>query len=313
MGKTANPDVAKASAGIGQVADGALKSLADLMLLGDDYDKRARYAPAALAVAPLAVAAFAMAPDRFGGFLAVGLASFVQVTMTSLYAQIGRALGNNRERYLSMTGQMPMQRWLCPHNAERSFEEATSWRVALRKLLSLDYEHAQDDCVTFRRLGRDAFTGLQSKLRVSDSDSDKPKRPLYRIHQEEYGFSRNLVGMLPLWLLSLFAGVLVTGMQSWRSGSFSPLFTTELIFAACWFAVWVASDRFVMTGAERLSESLLFAAVDAAGTHAGSGSDTSKTSELGKKAERQQPGPYSECKGCGQRWSGPVDVPFVAK
>lgn len=310
MGNTVSPDVAKASGGTSQVSDGPLKSLADLMLLGDDYDKRARYAPAALAVAPLAVAAFAMAPDRFGGFLAVGLASFVQITMTSLYAHIGRALGNNHERDLSMHGQMPMQRWLCLHNTERSFEEATSWRAALRILLSLDYEHAQDDCVTFRRLGRDAFTGLQSKLRVDASDSDKPKRPLYRIHQEEYGFSRNLVGILPLWLISLCVGVLVTGMQSWRSRSFSPLLVTELIFAACWFAVVVAGGRLVMTGAERLSESLLFAAAEEAGIPASSESDTS---EKGKSPERQPPGLYPECKDCGQRWSGPDDVPQAAK
>lgn len=288
-----------------QMAEGApLKALADLMMLGDQYDRRARYAPAAFAVAPLAVAAFAMEPAQLGGLVGLGLASFVQITMTSFYAHIGRAMGTGHERRLTNRGEMPMQRWLCPYNKEHSAEETSQWRAAVKKLLRLDYDTAAPECREYRRLGRDAFVGLQSALRVDDSVTDKPARPLFRIHQEEYGFSRNLTGMLGLGLISLCVGIAVTGWQFSSGKAPFSLVVIELVFLACWALVFALRGEFVMAAAERFSESLLSAAV----------ARTGPPSDEGPDPGRDWASPWVEsagttCAECGRRWSGDLVGP----
>jgi hypothetical protein len=332
----AAPEATTAKVSSQMVEGGPLKGLADLMLLGDDYDRRARYAPAALAVAPLAVAAFSMSLEHWNLLVGVGLASFVQIALTSLFAQIGRTIGSDEERRLMQSGQMPMQRWLCPHNKERSELEVAEWTDAVREVTGLDYSKAET-CNDCRRLGRDVFVALQARLRVDDSAGDKPSRPLHRIHQEEYGFARNLVGMKMMWFWSLVIGLAATTWQ-WAHGvSPFPLVVVEIIFVLCWLAVVGNSDYFVMNGAERLSESLLNGAVaraetdrkvssrahvrrnltaDAPSTHSHETAHTiaSHAAKLpraivhtiarGSSEQSHEVLPTRRCEDCGRYWSG---------
>ena len=240
-----------------------------------------------------------MRPADLNWLIGLGLASFVQITMTSLsrvlVARSGRMANENSPRVARCrcSGDSVRQ------DTERSLQETWQWRAAVKKLLSLDFPVEGEDCLTYRRLGRDAFIRLQAGLRIDDSDPDKPKRPLFRIHQEEYGFSRNLVGLLGLWFLSLCVGIVVTGVQAASGRAPLALLVVELLFFACWVMVLAARESFVMTGAERLSESLLFAAVEEAHVDSASGSATPP----------QLSGPYPQCETCGSPWSGPDGLP----
>lgn len=278
-----------------------LESLAGLMLLGDEYDRRARFAPAALAVAPLAVAAFAL-EARSNLWAGVGLATFVQITMTALFAHVGRVLGTLDERRMRNRGELPLQRWLCPYNSERSADESNLWRAATKSLVDLDYDAAEPSCSTYRRMGRDAFVAIQQALRPSAASGDEP---LWRIQQAEYGFARNLVGMLGLWLASLAVGLITTGVQASRGAVDWSLFIVEILFFVCWAMVWAGRTMFEMNGAERLSESLMMAAVARSGVGEESVHPPRNARWL-RSPHRVSDAVPRTCAHCGERWSGAV-------
>lgn len=275
-----------------------LKGLADLMMWWDEYDRRARFAPAALVVAPLAVATFALQAEWYNWFIGIGLAAFVQVTMTSMVAHVGRSSGTLMERRIRNSGDMPIQRWLCPYNQEHSKSQKALWQAAVKHVTGIDYETGGASCYEYGRLGRDTFVALQQALRVNDDDPDSPKRPLYRIQQEEYGFIRNLVGLRTLWGLTLTVGFLTTAYAASQAKGSWTLVVVEVLLAVCWAAIMLKKDFFEMTGAERLSESLLNAASAKLRTDL-----LTKPIEPNAVALPEPQAPRRDCAECGARWS----------
>lgn len=190
-----------------------------LLHLSDRYEIKARLLPGLLSVAvllPGAAAAgvpFLDTPQRLA--LGVGFGVVLAVAL----AHAASAAGNRLQRRLwpRWPFDSPTHRYLHPDDRSCSEQQKAIWYEAIRGLLGLDIPAAATSTEPheLELVINDAVRFLRHRFRSS------PHSGLLQIHNEDYGFARNLAGLRSVW----FGGSLASTGTSWSAWS---LGTTEI-------------------------------------------------------------------------------------
>jgi hypothetical protein len=188
----------------------------------DDYNRKARLAPALLCGLPLALVVVAFFPDNvwsWGGVVSL-LAWF---GILKLLAQLARDMGKTKEEELYNAWGGKPTTYLLRHRATRNkvnlarqhskLYELTgqSMPSEVEELADLDLaDQIYDTCTQF----------LLSKTR----DHSK----FFLVYEENcnYGFRRNLLGMKSLGIITSFIGVVFIGVQCIIKIGLSNIFVT---------------------------------------------------------------------------------------
>jgi hypothetical protein len=237
-----------------------MKSLLQLLSLSDRYERKARLLPALLvALAPASTAATAV-HDLVTWYTALGAGLGVELVLGFGLSLVARAAGRRVEDSLWETwGGPPTTRWLRPSDTTCSDQQKTRWRAAIKQMTGLTLPATMTSSRTpedVDRLIRDATKQLRYAIR------ERPEARMVAVHNEDYGFARNLLGLRWWWIglavLSLAVDIvlLVLGNQA----MVAPLLVSGLSLLIGGFAA-PALPTHVRQCAERYAESLLAAAL----------------------------------------------------
>jgi hypothetical protein len=227
--------------------------------LSDRYDLKARLLPGLLlAVAP-ALTAGAVLQQFAAWYAAASSAIGVEFLAAIVLGQFARARGRRVEEVLwKAWGGPPTTRWLRPWDNTCSEQQKVKWRGAIKRLTGLSLPASvppggsQDDV---DRLNADATRQLRYALR------GKPEAAMLAIHNEDYGFARNLCGVRWWWVaLSLLCligcGVAFAfGMRPYLGLAIAGAFSVASTFIAR------ELPDYVKRCADRYAESLFATAI----------------------------------------------------
>lgn len=235
------------------MAETSLKGLASgILLMSDRYERKARLAPGLFAVVPIAVLAYSSAAAELPWYQSLGLAVLMESLLALLAGHLSRALGVAAERRLFPEG-LPTHEWLSSVGP-RSGQQREQWRMALLTLTGLDI-YAGNDADEERRVIQDAVVQARGRLR------GRAEAAMVQTHNEEYGFSRNLLGLVPVWFTASAVGVVATGLPLLKGGGSWLAFGTEAVLLAGCVSYAAVGGAYVRWTAERYAESLLSAVV----------------------------------------------------
>jgi hypothetical protein len=231
------------------MAESSLKSMvSEFLLLSDRYEKRARLLPGLFAVVPLAVFAYVSASTRMAWYQSVGLAAVTEALLAILAGHLSRALGRGVEERLFSTG-LPTSLWLSSAGS-RSAQQREQWRLAIVSLTGLDI-YASKDPEEERKVIADAVVQVRARLRGT------PEAVMVQTHNEEYGFARNLAGLVPVWLACSALGLVFTVVAAVRGRGDWLAVGIEAVFLVSAIAYSAIAKGYVRRSAERYTESLL--------------------------------------------------------
>ncbi len=166
--------------------------------LSDSYERKARLAPAVLALAPL-LPLLAICQWKDGDWLTGMLSGLGIWTALGVgLSHVASALGNRFQAQLWPTWphDAPTHRRLHPKNDELSTQQKRLLWQTIKDLTGLDIEAAaeQGDVAELDRVINDAVTTLQSRL----WQTHEGRR--VDLHNADYGFARNLAGLRTIWV-----------------------------------------------------------------------------------------------------------------
>lgn len=231
--------------------EASLKGLAaEILLMSDRYERRARLAPGLFAVVPIAVLAYSSASTGLPWYQSLGLAVLIESLLALFAGHLARALGVSAERRLFPDG-LPTHQWLSS-SSPRSQQQREQWRVALLSLTRLDIYVANDPDEE-RKVIHDAVVQARGRLR------GQPEAAMVQTHNEEYGFSRNLLGLVPVWFTASGVSAIATGLPLLHGGGSWLVFCTEAVLMAACVSYAAVGGAYVRWTAERYAESLLSA------------------------------------------------------
>lgn len=234
---------------------GLLGVLKEALLLSDRYEMRARLLPGMFAVVPLAVAAYAVAASSMGTLSSVGIAMSVEILLMLFAGHLSRVLGTGYEQRL-FGGRLPTTVWLSDESP-RSKQQREQWAGAIKQLTGLDIQ--KGSCEERIRTVSDALAQLRAILRGD------PAASMVQLHNEDYGFARNLAGLVPVWLGVSIAGFLVcAGAAILTEVSWLPA-AIEMTLVVAAGAYGFLRRRAVTWAADRYAVSVLAAALMVAG------------------------------------------------
>lgn len=166
--------------------------------LSDRYERKARLLPGLLLAAAPALTAGIVLHDFAAWYTAASAAFGVEFLAAIVLGHFARARGRGIEDALWKSwGGPPTTRWLRPWDNTCSDQQKTKWRGAIKRLTGLSLPASipaggsQDDV---DRLNADAVRQLRYAVR------GKPEGALLGIHNEDYGFARNLCGVRWWWV-----------------------------------------------------------------------------------------------------------------
>ena len=230
--------------------------------LSDHYERKARFLPAVLAVLPLLPLSVA-----FGGPLlewikllgaGVGLAAVVAVAVSHIASAAGNRLQD--KLFPDWPHDSPTNRWLHPDETSVSEQQKQRWYQAIKAILELDIALAVDagEASEIRAVINDAVQGMRNRLWKA------PEAERVRLHNIDYGFTRNLAGLRTVWLA--FAVVSFIGCwvaYIWFAGAFLwGIVSTSIVLGAV--ALAVILPRYVLRKAHYYAESFFAAVVEIA-------------------------------------------------
>jgi hypothetical protein len=167
--------------------------------LSDHYERKARFLPGVLSILPLLPVSAA-----YGGILGewlkllltgVGLGAVVAVALS----HIASAFGNRFQEKLwtDWPHDSPTNRWLHPEDRTISLQQKKLWYQATKELTGLDIESVvkQENPEETKAIINDAVKALRDRLWKA------PEADRVRLHNIDYGFSRNLTGLRLIWIL----------------------------------------------------------------------------------------------------------------
>lgn len=210
--------------------------------LSDRYERKARFLPSAFVVLPVSIGVLAVSKSQAGLLLSAGLAAATEMLMIMFMGSVARTLGVRYEGQL-FGGVLPTEEWLSAESP-KSQQQVTQWRNALSKLTGLDLN--VDDVGEQRKVIRDASAQARKRLR------DHPNAARTQEFNEDYGFIRNMAGLVPVWIVVALAGATAC---AWVHAWF--LVAVELAFAIAGFSYLFIRARLVRWSAERYAESFL--------------------------------------------------------
>lgn len=225
------------------------------------YQRRARLAPAVLSLMPVLVATeyfelpLWLSDSLRAQFVLVGAWAALVIGLSHLAS----AAGNLAQRGI-------WRRWpydshlntlLHPTRSPRSRQQRELWYQAIEGLTGVGVLAALGDDRETERVIEDGLASARIVLRSSNSC-------LLHEHNAEYGFARNVLGLIPIPLVTT-AAALCCSWVWWRQG------TGGLVGPLAWTGAWVVLvavgglvlPGYVRRASERYSESMLGALAEA--------------------------------------------------
>jgi hypothetical protein len=220
----------------------------------DEYELKARIAPALIVAFPVLVDAGFIAPV-LTGWPALAAGGVCGVALIYGLGQVMSAKGAAIEPELwQRWGGAPSTRFLRSHDASLGSDLKCSIRDALEKKLSFALltpaEGAKNPMAEDHAI-KEAFQQVRPYLRKHDPAG------LWYKQNAEYGFCRNLLGCRVLWLSTALAATvfaITSGVK--KGGLFNPGSVIGLLCVACAiFIGWAVLPRITKRAAEAYAQS----------------------------------------------------------
>ncbi|MGO9109823.1 MAG: hypothetical protein ACLP9L_11375 [Thermoguttaceae bacterium] len=237
-----------------------MKSVLQLLSLSDRYERKARLLPGLIVALAPAITAATAAQDLVTWYTAIGAGIGVELVLAFGLGLVARAAGRRIEDFLwESWGGPTTTRWLRPSDTTCSDQQKTRWRSAIKHMTGLTLPATMTPSRTpedVDRLIRDATKQLRYAIR------ERPEARMVAVHNEDYGFARNLLGLRWLWIglaaLSLVVGTVLLGIGN--RAMVAPLLVSGLSLLIGGFAAR-ALPTHVRQCADRYAESLLATAL----------------------------------------------------
>ena len=171
----------------------------DLLTLMDRYEFKARLLPALLSSFVVAPTVAVLASDTLGWPSSVSIGGGLGVACAVGLAYAASAAGRYYEKRLwpRWPHDAPTNRWLHPDDDSCSQAQKELWYAAIERLVGLGIRNVigRGEPGELDRTINDAVRALRSQFRHRNVGG------LLSIHNEDYGFARNLAGLnLVCWL-----------------------------------------------------------------------------------------------------------------
>lgn len=233
-----------------------LAQVLSLLSLSDRYERKARLLPGIIAVLPIAVTVGNFMHTSTTWYMGLGIGTGIGAVLGIALSHLARATGAKLEDELKRRWDgLPTVRWLRPDDLSRSDEQKEIWRKAIKKLTGLEVPATDEDRLYGDRLRDDAVRQLRYKLRES------PKAKMVSIHNEEYGFARNIAGLRWVCFTTAVIGT-VASIIGFFFG-YRPIVSIVIsVLEACGaVGLCLGFEHYVQHAANRYAESLFAAAV----------------------------------------------------
>lgn len=227
--------------------------------LSDRYERKARLLPGLVLASAPALTAGALLQEFTAWYAAASSAVGVEFLVAIILGQFARARGRRTEDALWKSwGGPPSTRWLRPWDRICSDQQKTKWRGVIKRLTGLSLPASVPQGGSQEDVDRqiaDATRQLRYVLR------SKAEAAILAIHNEDYGFARNLCGVRWYWVvlcLACLAGcgvAFVFGLRPYLGLTIAGVFSVASILVA-----WELPD-YVRRCADRYAESLFATAI----------------------------------------------------
>jgi hypothetical protein len=196
-----------------------MRLLLQILSLNDRYERKARLLPGLIAASPVALTAAAISAVHADWYVTLGATAGIEFLLAFLLGHLARARGKAiEEATWQEWGGPPTTRWLRPADPTCSEQQKSRWRGAFKRITNLTIPAS----VTAGRTDANIDQVINDATRHARySLRDRPEAAMVRIHNEDYGFVRNLLGLRWHWLgfavLSVFGCfvLLMFGEKPW--------------------------------------------------------------------------------------------------
>lgn len=237
------------------------KSLLEHLHLGDNYERKARLAPALLSVVFLLPAAMAYGIPLSGWLNALLAGSGFCIAIAIGLSYLASAMGNRMQTKIwpNWPHDSPTNSWLRPDNGDCSKQQKELWWEAVKQITSLDLQELDSSDPELRLRINDAVRQVRAQLRSS------PSYPLVQRDNEDYGFVRNFTGLRPVWfgfsclsfLATWIAVFLIEAEIVWAV-------VASILLIACLFLAFCVMIPFTKQRANQYAQSFFSALVSLA-------------------------------------------------
>jgi hypothetical protein len=193
------------------------KTWLNLLALSNDYERRARLAPALTSLLPLLPLTISLGTslDTWGGVLG-GTTGVFALGWLAL-ANLASAFGNRLQEQLwpDWPFDAPTNVRLMPDNPDTSSQQRAKWYKQIKKITGLDLqtEVEKGDTKAIRATVNDSVERLRNHFKRGKTRARHDQESI------RYGYARNLTGMRPVWLgLSVVACLGSWGLHLWAEG-----------------------------------------------------------------------------------------------
>ena len=190
-----------------------MNSILSLLRLADRYEIKARLMPALLSclvAIPGVAALFSLAIPNWVANLSAGGAVTTVVAIGLSYGSSMAGRKYEAKLWPRWPHDAPTNVWLHPDNSVKSTEQKQVWYGAIERLTGLNIAQATmgDDKQNLESIIDDAVVTLRPQFRaVRQLEEGR----FLAIHNEDYGFARNLAGLRPIW----FSASVISAIVSW--------------------------------------------------------------------------------------------------
>ena len=252
--------------------------------LSDDYERKARFMPALLAICAFLPAALALSIPLLGWLTALitgaGVASIACVGISHLASAMGNRF--QLKLYPEWPYDSPTNLRLSPFDSSSSKEQKHRWYSEIKAITGLNVQDAPlADRKELERLINDAVTAIRTAL------WKHPNADRIHTHNAEYGFARNFAGLAPIWLtLSALSTGICWIAFGFLQGDIAWAIASSVITVGLLLLYRFILDDYVATKAEHYADSFfdalnLLNASDSTST-TGDSSDTPPAQELAR-------------------------------
>lgn len=194
------------------------KTWLNLWALSNEYERRARLAPALTALLPLLPLTFTLGGSLVGWGVSLGGTTGVVVLGWIALANFASAFGNRLQKQLwpDWPFDAPTNVRLMPDNPNTSPQQRAMWYAQIKKITRLDLQAEADkgDATAIRSTVNDSIERLRNHYRRRKSRARHDQESI------RYGYARNLTGMRPVWLgLSFVACLGCWASYLWAEGA----------------------------------------------------------------------------------------------
>jgi Flp pilus assembly protein TadB len=238
-----------------------MKQIMSFLKLADAYERKARLSPAVVTILPALVLILSLKTGNESWALKLLTAGGVGGVLLIALAQFASAAGNRfSDEFWPPKGGLPTGRWLRPSDVHHSTAQKQQWYAAVKLLTGLDIAETltarpkeQDSII------EDAIRQVRYKLR------GKAVARMLDLHNQEYGFARNLAGLrwVMLGFAALGAGGCAVAWQMGHGSAWGSLINGVLFVFAFSLFFWLPG--YVERAGIRYSESFFSALLAVAG------------------------------------------------